>query len=112
MKKINKNKLSKKNIPKPPSLIGRAEAYDIPIGIACEDIKTGEVLTKKNEKIKIERKKIEVTLRTPFSNKEIATLVVIPDGVAIAPVLVEKILEEQIRKILETVVMNGLYNLK
>jgi len=64
------------------------------------------------KKIKIERKKIEVILKTPFSNREIATLVVISDAVSVNPIIVERILEEQIHRVVETVMLNGLYTLK
>jgi hypothetical protein len=67
---------------------------------------------KKMKKQTKERKKIEVILKTPFSNREIATLVVISDAVSVEPLIIERILEEQIHRIVETLMLNGLYTLK
>lgn len=66
----------------------------------------------KKKIIKKERKTIEVRLTTPFSNREVATLVVVSDAVSISPLIIEKILEEQIRRVLENVMMCGLYTME
>ncbi len=63
------------------------------------------------KKTKQKIRKIEVIFRTPFSDKEIGTAVVITDCDSIVPELIERVLEEQFRRVIETIILNGCYSL-